>query len=186
MVPFRSDARLGKVAVWAEVLGPGDKVLNTSNYHSLEFVVPQLQLSYGEWKSSNGIGTWERRIYVTAETKALGILDLTDTPVRLELAPVPGLRTVPRASWISTTRGATVRNAPSGSGPSVDKMPFTAIQYWRETLDGTRQLNTYRVRAILDQARLFAVPPKVIDSVSGASSKLIKNRSVAKSKGVSL
>ena len=158
-VPFRSDSRTGPVQIWAEAIDTNGKVVTVSNRHEIKSLLPDLRVTYGQWKPSSEAGTWERRIYVVATTKEAGILDFTGTPVQLKLAPVTSVHTVPHASYFAKTSGVTVGEWINISARITDDMPFTGTQYWKETPTGTRQLNAYRVEAVIDKARLFALPP---------------------------
>lgn len=159
-VPFLSDSRLGPVKVWGEVLGPDGEVIATSILYPVEFVLPDLHVGYGDWKPSSAAGTWERPIYVAADSKSLGIISFNGTPLRLEPAPVANMGAALRASWLSKTRSQVAGSDGFITSRVTDQTPATAIQYWRETPDGTRQLNAYRVRAVVDKARLFLCRPQ--------------------------
>ncbi len=158
-IPFRSDSKPGKAFVWAELLDSNGKVIATSARQEILFVLPEIKVTYGDWKASAKAATWERRIYIKAEFQALGMLDFTGTPVLLKIKPVPDVGAIPQVSWLANNKGRTVREQAWGLGPNSASMPYTTTQYWRETPTGTRQLNTYRVHAIVDRTRLFALPP---------------------------
>jgi len=125
----------------------------------VRFIVPEFQISYGEWApaTSGAFGVYQRPVYVVAGFVIPGpggwtSLDAVGTPVSLRIAPVAGSGAIAGASTLSTARAATVRFAPSNVAPS----PVSAIQFWSDKRDGTRQLNAYRVEAKLDRERLFA------------------------------
>ena len=103
--------------------------------------------------------TGKRNCCIGPLTRYNGILDFTGTPVQLKLAPVTSVHTVPHASYFAKTSGVTVGEWINISARITDDMPFTGTQYWKETPTGTRQLNAYRVEAVIDKARLFALPP---------------------------
>lgn len=152
-IPFRSDSKIGKIEIWAEAIDANGNIVSTSNRHTIQSILPDLRVTYDEWKPSSKAGTWERRIYVAATTKALGVIDLTGTPVKLTVAPVSSAGALPKASYLSKASGDTVSEWIGTGARIADDVPYTTIQYWKDSSTGTRQLNAYRVAAAIDKAQ---------------------------------
>jgi hypothetical protein len=85
-------------------------------------------------------------------TQQVGGSSVAGLSVRLKLSPVQGVGADHKASWLSSPRGQTVADAPSSgfTRPDTPIIPFTVMQYWRDSPNTTRQLDVYRVTVTLD------------------------------------